>query len=199
MTAVLSLEKKLEEIGAGMETMAALHGNVREEILEAGDNVLRQGDHAPNLFFLASGLVKLTYLTANGNEFTKSFIDEGNFMGSLVSLLEGGASPFSIICLERSRVESLPYTLLKSLIDEDVAMLRFICFLYQNLALKKEIREFDFLCLTPAQRYEKFLKNTPSTASRITQAEIARYLGITPVALSRIKTRLGRQTGKSPN
>ncbi len=195
MTTQLSLLERLNAGGVGANTLTALEGHIREKSYAQGDAVLRQGDSAPNVYYLRHGLAKLTYLTAEGKEFIKSFIDAGDFMGSMVSQMEGGPSTFSIICLEASTVESVPYALLSRLVEEDDTLLRLTSRLYQNLALKKEIREHDFLCLTPPERYAKFLEIQPDIARRVTQGDIAHYLGITPVALSRIKSRLGNPMG----
>jgi len=58
-----------------------------------------------------------------------------------------------------------------------------------ELAIKKERREYEFLCLSAPQRFALLKQRSPELVSRLTQNDIARYLGITPVALSRIKQR----------
>jgi len=60
----------------------------------------------------------------------------------------------------------------------------------QWLGLKKEIREYRLLCLSAEEAYKDFLQMNPKLLERLTQVDIARYLGITPIALSRIKKRL---------
>ena len=59
-----------------------------------------------------------------------------------------------------------------------------------GLSMKKEQREYEFLNLPAEERYQKFAEANPDLVEQITQNDIARYLGITPVALSRIKKRL---------
>ena len=51
-------------------------------------------------------------------------------------------------------------------------------------------REYELLCLSAEERYVRHLDNTPELFDLVTQNEIARYLGVTPVGLSRIKKRL---------
>jgi CRP-like cAMP-binding protein len=46
------------------------------------------------------------------------------------------------------------------------------------------------LSMSAEDAYREFLKDHPGIAERVTQADIARYLGITPVALSRIRGRM---------
>ena len=59
-----------------------------------------------------------------------------------------------------------------------------------NFAMKKEKREFEFLCLSPETRYRQLAQNSPALLNRITQNDLAKYLGVTAVGLSRIKKRV---------
>ena len=58
-----------------------------------------------------------------------------------------------------------------------------------QFAMKKEKREFEFLCQSAEERFRMLAKNSPSLVEKVTQNDLARYLGITPVGLSRIKKR----------
>lgn len=53
--------------------------------------------------------------------------------------------------------------------------------------MKKEARERELLILNAVERYRVFLREYPDLEKRIKQHMIASYLGITPVALSRIR------------
>jgi len=58
---------------------------------------------------------------------------------------------------------------------------------------RKRMREEELLCLSAEKRYLDFVSSEPILAQRLEQQEIAAYLRITPVALSRIKRRLRTQ------
>jgi len=139
---------------------------------------------------IRKGLAKMFYLTPDGKEFVKSFLPEGSFAGSLIAQLENRSSSFSIVCLEAIEVELIPYIDIQRLFESDPAALSFGFKFFQELALKKEKREFNFLCLTPEEQYRCFIDENPELAYRVNLADIARYLGITPVALSRIRRRI---------
>ncbi|MCU7921881.1 MAG: Crp/Fnr family transcriptional regulator [Candidatus Thiodiazotropha sp. (ex Dulcina madagascariensis)] len=151
--------------------------------------LLNQGDVCPEIYFLRSGLVKLCYHTLDGKEYIKSFIKEGGMFGSLNSVLNNAGSTFSAIALEDSIVDAVAYTRLLNLLNKypqlHTASLNF----FQQLALKKEMREYELLCLSAQQRYEKFCRQEAALMHRIKQADLASYLGITPVALSRMKNK----------
>jgi CRP-like cAMP-binding protein len=53
--------------------------------------------------------------------------------------------------------------------------------------VKKELKERQLLIHSAKERYRIFLKEFPDLESRISQYQIASYLGISPVSLSRIR------------
>lgn len=179
----------LHQAGVPETALNGLESAIKQHTLDAGELLIRQGEAAPNLYFVTSGLVKMYYITDDGKEFVKSFLPEGSFAGSLMAQMENGDSAFSVVCLEHTTVESAPFNQMQKLFDTVPEAMLFGMRFFQALSLKKEKREFGFLCLSPEKRYQQFVADNQGLVDRITQADIARYLGITPVALSRIKKR----------
>ena len=60
----------------------------------------------------------------------------------------------------------------------------------EGMFISKERRERELLMLSAEERYRLFLGRYKHLEKRIPQYQIAAYLGITPVALSRIRRRL---------
>ena len=155
--------------------------------LKKGEFVFKQGDADTSIYVVKSGLMKASYLTLDGKELVKSFIQEGNFIGSLISCHSSEPCTFSLMCLEDcSLLQTRFIDLQKAAINNPEFSSSVITALL-NLAIKKERREFEFLCLSAPERYALFKQRYPSLIDRVTQNDIARYLGVTPVALSRIK------------
>ena len=152
--------------------------------------VMPQGEVCENIYFLCRGLVKLHYITEDGKEFIKSFIDEGEMFGSLISVMSGGNSTFAATALEDLELEVMKFSIFQEFVKNSPAFQQFTLIFFQQLALKKEIREYELLCLSAQQRYEKLCEQKPQLVERIKQAELALYLGITPIALSRMKNRI---------
>ncbi len=173
---------------AGIDVSPAI-GSISKRSLDRGAYLFRQGEVNRNLFQISDGLIKLAYLKLDGTYYTKSFIGEGEVFASLTCTLTGMPSRFAAICLTSVEIEQIPSRTIGELSTRDPAMVNFTKSIFQKLALRNEEREYDFLCLTAAERYEKFLRSAPDIARRLTQTEIAAYLGITPVALSRIRAR----------
>jgi CRP-like cAMP-binding protein len=55
--------------------------------------------------------------------------------------------------------------------------------------IEKERRERELLTQSAEARYQALLEDSPKLLDKVKQKDIARYLGITPVALSRIRGR----------
>lgn len=157
-----------------------------------GANIFDQGEICPDVFVMTQGLVKLHYITRDGKEWIKSFIVDQGVFGSRASQSLGQPSTFSATCLEDGVVFRLPYRAFERLCTEDPKLAVMTFRFFQWVGLKKELREHDLLCLSAEERYRKFLNDNPALAERITQTDMARYLGVTPIALSRIKARLSK-------
>lgn len=158
--------------------------------LRKGEKVFTQGELSDSIYYVQTGLLKAYYVTEDGREFIKSFIAENDIIGNLTALASGTACTFSLICLEPTKLIRLPYKVLVSQAEQDLKAANMIIQLLIKLAMKKERREHEFLCLSAEERYQSLMVNSPELLIRVTQNDIARYLGITPVGLSRIRTRI---------
>ena len=157
-----------------------------------GETLFRTGDVFPDLVIMHKGLVKLTYDTFDGKEWIKSFIDGAGAFTSLASHMTGMPSTFNAIAIEPVEAILVSATDFAKASDSDPALAKAIVAMVQTVALKKELREYALLCTSAEERYQAFLRDHQGIAQRISQVDMARYLGITPVALSRIKKRLGK-------
>lgn len=151
--------------------------------------IFNQGDDSENLYYVETGLLKAFYVTPDGKEFVKSFIREGNIIGSLTALTSDDNCSFSLVCLEACALRRIKFSDLIQVAEKDITVANTFIKLLFNFSMKKERREYEFLCLSAEERYQLIQQQTPDLLNRVTQNDIARYLGITPVALSRIRAR----------
>lgn len=165
----------------------ALH--VQRRALAKGEVVFRQGDQSRDIYVLRRGLVKLFYLTHDGKEWIKSFIADAGVFGSRRSQMTGQTSAFTAACLEPSEVLVLGYDRFRATLEQDASLLTLFLEMSEAMALKKEVREHDLLCLSAEARYRRFIAEHGDLARRLMLVDVARYLGVTPVALSRIRRR----------
>lgn len=153
-----------------------------------GDHIFMQGDPDKSLYYVKSGLLKAYYTSEEGKEFIKSFLLKSDLIGSMRSVVSERNCSFSLICLEPSTLIQIPFGVLQKYSQNDLELANTMIDLLVRFAMKKEEREYEFLCLSAEERFERL--STTALLDRITQNDLARYLGITPVGLSRIKKRV---------
>lgn len=143
-------------------------------------------DNAPaDVFILTQGLVKLVYITPEGEERIKSFIvDQGVFAA------ENGMLAFGARTLEPSTVIRLPLQWVKDQLSKNADLQRTYSQFADWVRQRKSRREQSLLCDSATERFQAMQALEPDLVSRLPQGDVAGYLGITPIAFSRIKRRL---------
>ncbi len=158
--------------------------------VEAEEHLFRQGEDHGSLYAVRQGLLKAYYLSGEGKEHIKSFIQPGDFIGSLTASYAGQSSSFSLVCLQPAELIRLDFNQIYAASRDNANIAGLVVDFLLAFAMKKERREYELLCLSAEDRYRELLKTTPHIMDMVTQNEIALYLGVTPVGLSRIKKRV---------
>jgi CRP-like cAMP-binding protein len=190
----MASEKSLAELKDLLNSLSAVpeqqwqrfQGLIHEQVFKKGDHFVAFGDAAADIAFVRRGLMRKYFLTEEGAEFIKGFAWEGQFAAPYVSLLLGQRSHMSIEALEETTLWVLKYSDLQALFREHPCWQEIGRKVAEVGFIEREKREFEFLTLSASDRYERFCQDYPFLLGRLAQYHIASYLGITPVALSRI-------------
>jgi CRP-like cAMP-binding protein len=160
----------------------------KTKTLKQGEHLFYMDDKVEDFYFLIDGLARYYYLTEKGKEFNKSFAEKkGHLLSSISAVSHGTGSPFSVEVLSSFTTLYIPYKKLLELGEKYKEWNDLLLRIYENLVIKKERREADFLLLSARERYEKFLSDYSMIEDAVPNYHIASYLGITDVALSRIR------------
>lgn len=157
---------------------------------ERDDWLLHAGDVGRRFGHILTGVVRLVYTTEEGKQFNKSFSVEGEWYGSFRSSLLHEPSRFGIQALEAGQSLEVAFDDLARLFDDDPHWERLGRRAAEYQTLINEEREAEFLLDSATVRYERFRRQHAGLEERVAQYHIASYLGITDVALSRIRRRL---------
>ncbi len=95
----------------------------------------------------------------------------------------------SIEALEDSKVMELDFFLLEALYQKTPKFERFFRILFQNAYIREQLRALHNISFTTEQRYRQFVANYPAIVDKVTQKQIASYLGVTPEFLSSVKNK----------
>jgi CRP-like cAMP-binding protein len=136
------------------------------------------------------GLFRLYYTTPDGAEYNKNFCGQNEFVASYSSLLMNKPAYFSIQALMDGELLVVRFQDFEALCDRHACWEKLGRKISERMFISKEKRERELLMYSAEERYRQFLGQYKHLENRIPQYHIASYLGITPVALSRIRRRL---------
>jgi CRP-like cAMP-binding protein len=198
MTDAIDLQSSLTMVRSGMEAFAPIPEEEWRHLLpmlslEAfpeSEYLVRAEELSTHFYFLVYGLVRLYYLTEDGKEFNKNFAVGGALVGSFQGLVLHQPSGYFIQALERTEAIALPIAAMVAGYDRHPCWERIGRRCAEQLALQKEAREKEFLLDSLEVRYTRLLREFPGLLERIPHYHIASYLGVTNVALSRMRKKI---------
>ena len=129
------------------------------------------------------------YTNAKGEEFVKNFVTEGNPVASYMSVIRGNPAAYSCMAIEDTLLVTLKYSDLKKLYETYSCWERMGRVNAEQCYFETEQREQQLLTMDATERYELFMKQNARLASRVPQYLIASYIGVSPVTLSRIRSK----------
>ncbi|MGF1726305.1 Crp/Fnr family transcriptional regulator [Photobacterium nomapromontoriensis] len=151
--------------------------------------LLNQGEYPGYAFFLVNGICHACYLTVDGRQFSKEFYWDQDVLIGFESLLTDAPSAFLLETLSTSQLLAIPIELITQWRAEQNPL--YIRLLERQLQFKEHKERF-MLMHTPEERLQLFCDSFPELLTRVTDYQIASYLGITPTSLSRIRKRLSQ-------
>ncbi|MGE6356454.1 Crp/Fnr family transcriptional regulator [Flavobacterium sp. NPDC079362] len=159
--------------------------------IKKGELLLRNGQVAKEIHFIAKGALRAFITDDEGNIYNKNIFLEGDLAGSTASLIQQTPSYFAIEALEYSILININYKKYRQLIFQNDDLKNFyIAYLERNWVIEKEQREISIVMENATERYLDLLSKHPDISERIALLHIASHLGITPTQLSRIRKSL---------
>jgi len=154
------------------------------------ENLLSQGDIWDKVFVIKSGIIRLYFVTLEGQDFNKNFFSNNSIIWPVTSLLREKDSLFYISTLEKTEVFCADLDKFKKILQQHEILEKFTLLSCEGLVNDKITREYSFLMNDAKDRYLDFIEKNKNIASKIPDYHLASYLGITSVSLSRIKKQI---------
>ena len=158
--------------------------------LNIGDYFSEAGKIADEVGFVQEGILRVCYYNKEGDETTRYFIDEDNFVVDLNSFnlkipsseYIQAITPTKLVVFKRTELDNLSNTI----IDWDKIIGQIT-----NKALMEKVNRISPMMAEDAKtRYLTFFERFPKLANRIPLNYLASYIGITKNSLSRIRKEL---------
>jgi len=154
--------------------------------------LLNVGTVSNEVFYIINGCIRL-YCEKGGEELSTYFFTENMFAGSYDSFLSRKPSKVAIETLEECEVLILTHESQENLYKVFPKMNEFIRKAIELRFVLLHDLFISYLLNSPEERYLTLLKERPELLQRIPQRQIASFLGITPVSLSRIRNRIAKK------
>jgi CRP-like cAMP-binding protein len=152
-----------------------------------GDFYLEAGKVSNKVGFILEGAFRVFYYNDKGDEITRYFLDEQNFIVDINSFNYGIPSSEYIQSLTDSTVLTLSKESMNKLSETIVVWDTIISKITAKALSEKVARVSSMMPQDASERYEYFLVKFPNLINRIPLKYVASYLGITNHSLSRIR------------
>lgn len=159
-----------------------------EQQFAKGSVINARGKICRHLHFLESGLTKLFFFKEE-KEFIMRFFAENSVCAPLDSFLRQTPSEYTLQALEPCRIFSLPYSEMERLCAKHHCIETAVRSITSMATVNMMNRISEMLEDNGTERYERFLKENGHLMQRISLGDLAAYIGITQVSLSRIRAK----------
>ena len=181
--AFLGFEKDFEDnlssdIGSSIKLISVKKGEVLQ----------KNGDLKAKGFFVKSGLLRSYTIDNKGKEHIFMFGPEGWIVGDM-EFHAGAPATLYIDALEDSEIEVIEPSVVEEFFEKiPLEQLPTEIKRMSNRLLVLQKRIIMLMSASVLERYDDFVQTYPHIVQRVPQRMVASYLGVTPEALSKVKS-----------
>ncbi|MBX2929896.1 MAG: Crp/Fnr family transcriptional regulator [Saprospiraceae bacterium] len=155
--------------------------------------LLQEGDVCRHSAFVVEGCLRGYTVDSNGFEHILQFAPPDWWIGDMYSLLTQKPGNLYIDALEETEVLLLSKTDQEQLYLDIPKFERFFRIITENSLVANRQRLLDNLSLSAMERFALFCRQYPTLIERLSQKQIAAYIGVTPEFLSKLKSEYFRR------
>ena len=161
----------------------------------AGGDALQLPDAGvDHVFRIESGLVRLYALADDGREFNHGFHGAGDWVFGRIALRDGAlccdGRALGIAALQPTTARRVAVSALDAWRHDEPTIAEYLFAQLMRFSAERIGREQDQVLRSAEQRYRELLRTQPEITRDVPLLQIAAWLGITPVALSRVRKRV---------
>ncbi len=172
-------------LGVAAEDIKQVAPDLKLIELAPSDVLLYQGESQKYGYLIFSGTLRACYFSDTGNERCKEYYFQGELCFLYSIWLTNSPANYQVDALKPSSVIRVPLEILTSK-NWQSAKLK----LLEQQLLYKEEKERFLLLKSPEQRYLHMVNHVPKWLQNLNDTQLAAYIGISPISLSRIKSRI---------
>jgi CRP-like cAMP-binding protein len=174
------------------EEIATLESAFAERKIKRRQFILQEGDVCKLNTFVIEGCFRMYLVDENGKEHNLQFAVENWWIGDIGSFHSGEPSRLYIEALENSTILQIKKEDQLKLFVEHPKFNRIFRVFTENALVSCQNRILQNISSTAEERYLDFVKRFPFFFNRISNVQIASYLGVTPEFLSTIRKKISK-------
>lgn len=151
------------------------------------------GDKSKYVFFIVSGIVRTSTETKKGKVFTRELYTSNQFCGPMSDMIKDAPSSYLYETLTDCEIIRSEHKEVQKLYDTHPELMRFEIKMLEHAYIKLEKTIISLGTNDAKERYLNLLDRLKGIEKLIPQYQIASYLGITPIQLSRIRKGLKQE------
>ena len=164
--------------------------NIATPVTLKKEALITQSDERFNKeVFIEKGIIRGFIIDEAGNEKSTSFFIAGGFMGTTSFRNNNGRSLYNYQSLCHSELLYFNAAEIRHFFSKNKVLTQIGKDIKEREIQRIRERDSCLLQTSAKDKYQTFISHYPNLESFISQKHIASYLGITPVSLSRIKSR----------
>ena len=167
--------------------MALAKSVFKRDSLKKGDYFIREGEHATEIAFLETGVVRAFYTDLQGREYNKTLFVGPSIIGSYAALISKERNMLPQQALTDCTIWRAEFDKIERLSEGNYHIERLRRKISERYFVWNEKKQVEFAFLEAKERYLIFKTEYPGIEDLVPQYHIASYLGISPTQLSRIR------------
>lgn len=140
-------------------------------------------------YIVKQGILR-AYINTEDREITFWFPKEGDIVTSTYGYFYKRKGYENFQALESVSLLKIDMEKMRNLYNENLEIANWSRVITEKEGILSEERHLDYILRSPEERYQKLLSTQPSLFQRVMLKEIASYIGVSPVSLSRIRARI---------
>lgn len=171
------------------EGVELLYSELRVKSFDKDEVVVAEGSVNNSIYFIKKGVWR-TYAMKDAEEITLWFAVAGDFDLAPWCVMRDMPSRYTIMSSCESEAIQIRKSLITRLSEISPSFVGFIRDLYADIFLHTDDIMVDLASPKASGRYLAFLEKMPELFRDVPQKDIARFLGVAPQSLSRIKANI---------
>ena len=169
-----------------------LMNNFEPGVVPKKTTLVQAGKAADEIYYLRSGCIRLYYLK-EGVDISAYFFTEKMFAGAYDSFITQTPSRHYLETPEDCDIRSISYPSFQRLLRENPEMNTIVRKILEERFVDLHNLFTSQILDSPEERYRNLMTHRPDLLNRIPQHQLATFLGVTPVSLSRIRKRISKK------